>query len=74
MALTPKLHVLSVHVEEWIDRHGRSMGMEGEAGGESMHHIWKRVIESQGEVKDKNSPAYTKVTLNSLLKLNADNV
>ena len=50
------------------------MGMEGEAGGESMHHIWKRVIESQGEVKDKNSPAYTKVTLNSLLKLNADNV
>ena len=30
MSLTTKLHVLSFHVEEWIDRHGRSMGKEGE--------------------------------------------
>ena len=39
-----------------------------------MHHIWKRMVESQGEVKDKNSEAYVKVTLNTILKLNADNV
>ena len=26
MPITPKLHVLVVHVEQWIDRNGRSLG------------------------------------------------
>ena len=26
MTITPKYHVLIVHIEQWIDRHGRAMG------------------------------------------------
>ena len=74
MAITPKLHVICVHVEQWIDRHGRAMGMEGEAGGEAMHHVWKRLIEGQGAVKDKTSEAYETATMMCLNRLNANNV
>ena len=53
MPITPKFHVLIVHVEQWIDRNGRSLGQEGESSGEALHHTWKRMLESQGESKEK---------------------
>ena len=31
MHLTPKLHVLVVHVEQWVDTKGRLLGKEGES-------------------------------------------
>ena len=74
MPLTPKLHVLTVHVEQWIDRNGRAMGKEGESSGEALHHIWKRMEESQGEIKDKDSKAYKNSVLNLLLRFNVNNL
>ena len=74
LPLTPKLHVLTVHIEQWVDRNCRSLGKEGESSGEALHHIWKRLIEGKGEVKKKESKSFEKSTFQSLLKLNADNV
>ena len=74
MPLTPKLHVLTVHVEQWIDQNGCAMGKEGESSGEALHHIWKRMEESQGEIKDKESEAYKNTLLNLLLRSNVSNL
>ena len=45
LPITPKFHILTVHVEQWVDRNGCSLGKEGESSGEALHHIWKRLIE-----------------------------
>lgn len=74
MPITPKFHVLTIHVEQWVDRNMRAMGREGESPGEALHHLWKRLVDGRGEVKDKESEAFVKSTFHSLLKLNADNV
>ena len=72
MPLTPKLHVLVQHVEQWIDRNGRSLGKEGEASGEALHHTFKRMLEGQGEVKVKESESDVKVIFSTLLRINAN--
>ena len=74
MPITPKFHVLTVHVEQWVDRNMRAMGREGESPGEAFHHTWKRLVEGKGEVKDKESDNFVKSTFHSLLQVNADNV
>ena len=73
MPLTPKLHVLVVHVEQWIDRHGRSLGKDGESSGEALHHTWRLMLEKQGEVKVKESDYDVKVVFSTLLRFNATN-
>ena len=73
MPITPKFHVLIVHVEQWIDRNARSLGKEGECSGEALHHTWKRMLEGQGEVKDKEGGWDVKVTMATLLRFNATN-
>lgn len=73
MPLTPKLHVLVTHVEQWVDRNNRSLGMEGESSGEALHHIWLRLLEGQGKAKEKESPADVKIVLAVLLRFNANN-
>ena len=50
------------------------MGRERESSGEALHHLWKRLIEGKGEVKDKDSEAYVIITFRSMMKLVADNV
>ena len=57
-----------------MDRFGRSLGKEGEQQGEAVHHIWKRLLESQGQPKVKESPAYVQFILKCLLMFNANNV
>ena len=39
MSLSPKLHVLTVHVKQWIDWNGLAMDKEGKSSGEALHHI-----------------------------------
>ena len=73
MPITPKLHVLTVHVEQWVDRNGRAMGKEGECSGEALHHLWKRMLEGLGEVKQKESEPYVKIMHNTVLRFNANN-
>ena len=46
------------HVGQWVEKHGRALGKEGEQAGESLHHFWKRSLESQGEVTVKDSQAF----------------
>ena len=72
--ITPKAHILIEHVGQWVERHGQALGKEGEEAGESLHHFWRRMLESQGEVKDKDSRAHEATTMRALLKFNSDNV
>ena len=51
MLITPKLHVLIVHIEQWVD----VLGQEGEQGGEAVHHVWLRLLETLGVPKEKRS-------------------
>ena len=73
MSVTPKLHILTTHVEQWIDIFGRPLGREGEQAGESIHHVWKKLLSSMGEPKEKESPEFVKLVMKSLLILNARN-
>ena len=74
MNITPKLHILIVHVEQWVDVFGRSLGREGEQQGEAVHHIWKRLLESQGQPKVKESQAFVNFIMRALLMFNVNNV
>ena len=74
MSVTPKLHILITHVEQWVDRFGRSLGKEGEQQGEAVHHIWKRLLESLGQPKDQESDASIKFIMKALLIFNANSV
>ena len=74
MNISPKLHILIVHVEEWVDMHGRSLGKEGEQHGESVHHHWRRLLETVGHPKVLESPAYINVIMKCLLIFNSNNV
>ena len=53
---------------------GRSLGREGEQPGEAVHHIWKRLLESQGQPKVKESQAFVNFIMRALLMFNANNV
>ena len=72
MPLTPKLHVLVQHVEQWINWNRRSLGKEGEASGEALHHTFKHMLEGQGEVKGKESENYVKVIFSTPLRINGN--
>ena len=72
--ITPKAHILMEHVGQWVERHGMALGKVGEEAGESLHHFWKRMLQGQGEVKDKESPAFDAHILRVLVKFNSDNV
>ena len=39
MSLSPKLHVLTMHVKQWIDRNDLAMDKEGKNSGNVLHHI-----------------------------------
>ena len=69
MSITPKLHILITHVKQWVDIFGK----EGEQSGEAVHHIWRRLLESLGEPKKKESPAWVKFISKALLMFNASN-
>ena len=74
MPLTPKFHVITVHIKQWVEMSLRSLGMESEQSGESLHHVWRILLESRGEVKDKGSEAHMEQVLRCLIKLNSDHV
>ena len=58
MPVTPKLHIITIHIEQWVDRFGRSLGRESEYPGKSLHYLWKQILEGQGEVQDKESKSF----------------
>ena len=74
MNITPKMHVLITHMEQWVDRFGQSLGKEGEQQGEAVHHIWKRLLELQGQPKVEESFAFREFIMKALLMFNANNV
>ena len=72
--ITPKFHIILEHVPQWVERNGRSLGKEAEHAGESLHHHWKRLLEGQGEVTNKNSKAHENHILHCVAKFNSDNI
>ena len=71
---TLTLQILIVHVEQWVDVFGQSLGREGEQQGEALHHIWKQLLESQGQPKVKESQAFVNSIMRALLMFDANNV
>ena len=74
MPVTPKLHILTIHIEQWVDLFKRALGREGEQGGEAAHHIWRRLLETLGEPKTKQGPIYEQFIRKALLIFNSNNV
>ena len=74
MPITPKLHVLIVHIEQWVDVFCRPLGREGEQGGEAVHHVWLRLLETLGEPKEKSGPVFVIFAMKALLIFNTNNV
>jgi hypothetical protein len=74
LPLTPKLHILTVHIEQWVALHHRSLGREGEQGGEAIHHIWLRLLETLGEPKKKEGLFYVQFILKAFLQFNSNNI
>ena len=74
MPVTPKLHILIVHIEQWVDMFCRPLGREGEQGGEAVHHVWLRLLETLGEPKDKSGSAFVRFAMKALLIFNSNNV
>ena len=72
--ITPKFHIILEHVPQWVEKNGRSLAKEAEHAGESVHHHWKRHLETQGEVQDKESKSFETQTLRCMVKFNSDNV
>ena len=74
MSINPKLHILITDVEQWVDRFRRSLWREGEQQGEAVHHIWKHLLEPEGQPKVKESPAFIQFVMKALLMFNANNI
>ena len=70
--ITPKLHVMAVHVEEWLETHRRAMGEDSEQSVEASHGRFRQLWESYS-VKDEASSAFMKNELAVGLQFNADN-
>ena len=73
MSITPKLHILTTHVEQWVDFFGRALGREGEQAGEAIHHVWKNLLGTLGEPKEKEGSEFVKLVMKAILILNARN-
>ena len=74
LPVAPKLHILTVHIEQWVDLFGRSLGLKGELGSEAVHHIWLRLLEKIGKPKKKEGPFYLNFMLKVLLIFNSNNM
>lgn len=46
ISLTPKLHIIIVHVKEFIGKFDLGLGYFSEQAGESIHHMWARFFEN----------------------------
>ena len=49
--ITPKLHILEDHIEEWIKRWGFGMARHGEQGGESAHREFNRLTSNMSNFR-----------------------
>ena len=75
MPVTPKLHVLIFHVDQYVDITGRLLGKEGEAPGEAIHHVWRRLLSNLGDPpKDNKSEAFVQFIFRAMLIFNANNI
>jgi hypothetical protein len=50
--ISPKLHVMAVHLEEWLDTHSRGMGDDSEQAVEASHGRFSKLWESY-QVRDE---------------------
>ena len=69
--ITPKLHMMSEHVLDWVDKFGRALGDESEQAVEALHSIFDALWDSF-LVKDDTSDIYLVHGLKATLKFNAD--
>ena len=70
--ITPKLHIISVHVEEWVDTHRRAIGEDMEQVLEASHGRFEKIWESY-QVRDEDSDAFLHNGLAAGLHFNSDN-
>ena len=63
---------MAVHIEEWVETHGRAMGEDSEQSVEASHGRFSKLWESY-IVRDETSHAFMQNGLAVGLHFNADN-
>ena len=69
--ITTKLHMMADHVIEWVSKHGRALGEEGEQAVEAVHASFDALWHSF-TVKDDESDIFLINGRKAILKFNAD--
>ena len=72
LPITPKLHIISTHVVQWVRRTGTGLAKMNEAAVEASHHVWWEVWKHY-KVKSETSEVFKKQALKALVRVNADN-
>ena len=75
LSLTPKLHIIFDHVEEYIDESGKSLGFVTDQTVEAAHQIVDKRFKSSGYfVNNVSNPAHGTKLLKGILHVNSYNI
>ena len=72
LPITPKLHIISVHVVQWVQRTGTGLAKMNKAAVEASHHVWMEVWKHY-KVNGETFEVFKKQGLRALIRVNADN-
>jgi hypothetical protein len=71
LPISPKLHMISTHVIQWVRMTGEGLAKANEAALEAAHHVWWEIW-SHYRVNDETSEAFVAAGLKTLVRVNAD--
>ena len=72
LPITPKHHIISVHVVQWVCRTRTGLAKINKAVVQASHHVWMEVWKHY-KVNDETSEVFLKQGLRALIRVNADN-
>ena len=73
ISVTPKVHAVMFHIEEFCEHSGTGLGPYSEQTSESLHHEWKKT-RSDYHVKQTSNPKYSENLLAAVRKFNSLNI
>ena len=72
LSITPKIHMVIHHVEDWVTRHGQPLGQVSEQAGESVHSAFRKHMENF-KVSPLN-PKFGQTLLRTVVSFSSENV
>ena len=70
ISVTPKVHAIFYHIEEFCDYSGTGLGPNSEQTSESLHHEWKKTWKDYN-VRDTSNSKYGENLLKAVRKFNS---